>query len=158
MPMLLSSFSQWSLILLSGETKISEHDVFICNCKPLGLLSASLYIMGFTRTVTCHCCPLVLCYFSALRFNVTEEIWQQCLSKFALWKVLIALNYGLRDFFYVMLSLLLFFCFTYLLNKDLYLPLVENFPLDSGTRVKVFLLSCYSFGLSIYLDLVWDNV
>lgn len=35
---------------------------------------------------------------------------------------------------------LLFYCFTYLLNKDVYLPLIENFPLGSGTRLKVILI------------------
>lgn len=40
-----------------------------------------------------------------------------------------------------MFSFLLLYCFTYLLNKDVYLSLIENFPLGSGTRPKVILIN-----------------
>lgn len=79
--------------------------------------------------------------FSALRFSVTESIWRDCLPKSTLCKSFNCSQLWpfsgiiLLDVFF-----LLFYCFTYLLNKDVYLPLIENFPLGSGTRLKVILI------------------
>lgn len=46
-----------------------------------------------------------------------------------------------QGLFYLMFSFLLFYCFTYLLNKDVYLPLIENFPLGSEARSKVIFIN-----------------